>query len=66
MISTSDATTICAGDGQSDPINVALDSNMATNSSWVITDTSGLILGLPSGYLSIWMEQVQASVKYGI
>ena len=46
-ISTSDPTTICAGDGVDDPINVTLENNAATNSGWVITDTLGNILGLP-------------------
>ncbi len=48
-ISTTDPTTICAGDGIDDPINVALENNTGTNSAWVITDTLGNILGLPSG-----------------
>ncbi|MEO1623966.1 MAG: T9SS type A sorting domain-containing protein [Bacteroidota bacterium] len=46
-ISTNDPTTICAGDGQGDPIDVTLMDNEGTNSAWVITDTAGLILGLP-------------------
>ena len=48
LITTDDATTICAGDGQGDPIDVSLNDNMGTNSAWVITDTTGMILGLPT------------------
>ncbi|NNE25564.1 MAG: T9SS type A sorting domain-containing protein, partial [Saprospiraceae bacterium] len=38
---------ICAGDGIADSIQVVLEGNEGTNSAWVITDTSGLILDLP-------------------
>ena len=47
MISTSDPTTICSGDGQEDPINVTLTGNEGANSAWVITDANGSILALP-------------------
>ena len=47
IISTTDPTTICAGDGQEDPINVSLMGNVGANSAWVITDANGNILGLP-------------------
>ncbi len=39
---------ICAGDGQSDAFDVELTGNTG-NSSWVITDADGTILGLPPG-----------------
>ncbi len=48
-ISTTDPTTICADGNSPDPINVDLTGNMGTNSSWVITDPNGNILGLPPG-----------------
>ena len=48
-ITTNDPTTICAGDGNGDPINVALTGNEGANSGWVITDANGTILGLPPG-----------------
>ncbi len=38
---------ICAGDGVSDSIDVDLVGASGDNSGWVITDTSGLILGVP-------------------
>ncbi len=48
-ISTTDATTICAGDGVADPITVALTGEVGTNQAWVITDANGEILDLPVG-----------------
>ncbi|MFK8103858.1 MAG: T9SS type A sorting domain-containing protein [Saprospiraceae bacterium] len=48
-ISTNDPTTICAGDGFADPINVSLQNNVGTTSAWVITNTSNEILDLPAG-----------------
>ena len=39
---------ICAGDGIADPLNVELTGNIGDNSAWVITDTDGNILGLPT------------------
>ena len=47
-ISTSDPTTVCADDGTDDLINVTLTDNTGTNSQWVITDTTGVILDLPA------------------
>jgi len=47
VITTTDPTTICAGDGIPDPITVSLSGNSGDNSRWVITDESGNILGLP-------------------
>lgn len=38
---------ICAGDGIADPIEVNIDVTLGDESQWVITDTEGLILGLP-------------------
>ena len=48
-ITTTDPTTICAGDGEGNPIDVTLTDNEGTNSAWVITDPDGNILGLPPG-----------------
>ncbi len=48
-ISTNDPTTICAGDGEGDPIDVTLTGNVGTNSAWVITDPNNNILALPPG-----------------
>ena len=47
-IYTNDATTICAGDGEDDFINVNLSGADGANSAWVITDKNGYILGLPA------------------
>ena len=47
-IYTNDATTICAGDGDDDFVNVNLSGTEGANSAWVITDTDGNILGLPA------------------
>ena len=47
-ITTTDPTTICAGDGVADPIDVTLDGNVGANGTWVITDDAGNILGLPA------------------
>jgi len=46
-ITTNDPTTICAGDGVPNPINVDLMGNVGTNSAWVITDAAGTILAVP-------------------
>ncbi len=46
-ISTTDPTTICAGDDVPDPITVAISGNIGTNSRWIITDAVGTILELP-------------------
>ena len=43
----SDFTTICAGDGISDPLNVDLSSTEGQNVGWVITDDANNILALP-------------------
>ena len=48
MISTTDPTTICAGDGQEDLIDVSLANVTGSNSAWVITDVQGNILDLPT------------------
>ena len=47
MISTTDETTICVGDGESDSITVDATEGEGPNFAWVITDENGLILGLP-------------------
>ncbi|MEM6321746.1 MAG: hypothetical protein AAF960_29065, partial [Bacteroidota bacterium] len=49
VISTSDSTTICAGDNVADDIMVALSGNMGDSSQWVVTDTALNILELPNG-----------------
>ncbi len=46
-IATTDPTTICV-DGTADPINVSLTGEVGDSSQWVITDASGVILGLPA------------------
>jgi hypothetical protein len=46
-ITTSSPRLICAGDGEDDFVDVSLTGNVGENSSWVITDESGNILGLP-------------------
>ncbi|MCH2197859.1 MAG: T9SS type A sorting domain-containing protein [Flavobacteriales bacterium] len=47
-ISTEDETTICALDGEADPINVTLEGAEGSNFAWVITDDLGNILDLPA------------------
>ncbi len=39
---------ICVGDGVSDAFNVDISGATGTSQGWVITDTSGVILGLPT------------------
>ena len=47
-LSTTDPTTICAGDGIGDPIDVTLDGAVGDNMAWIITDAAtGNILALP-------------------
>lgn len=46
-ISTLQATELCLSDLMSDTIDVTLMGNNGTNSAWVITDTTGVILDLP-------------------
>ncbi|MBT8233226.1 MAG: T9SS type A sorting domain-containing protein, partial [Bacteroidia bacterium] len=50
-ITTDDFLTtvdLCVGDGISMPIDVLISDNEGPNEQWLVTDTSGLILGLPS------------------
>ncbi|NET31478.1 MAG: T9SS type A sorting domain-containing protein [Cyanothece sp. SIO1E1] len=47
-IYTNDATTICAGDGEDDFVDVNLSGAAGANSAWVITDDAGYILALPA------------------
>ncbi|MBX2876972.1 MAG: T9SS type A sorting domain-containing protein [Saprospiraceae bacterium] len=47
-IYTNDATTICAGDGEEDYVDVNLSGADGANSAWVITDDAGYILALPA------------------
>ncbi|WP_173021591.1 T9SS type A sorting domain-containing protein [Lewinella sp. W8] len=44
-----DVTSICAGDGEPDPLEVTLDGAEGANMVWVITDDSLNILDLPAG-----------------
>lgn len=47
-ISTTDPTTICVGDMMDDFVDVSIDdAGTGSNSTWVITDANGIILGLP-------------------
>ena len=47
-ISTTDPTTICAGDGVADPITVTTSGSTAgASTQWVVTDANGNILALP-------------------
>ena len=47
VISTNDPTTICANDGEADPIHVNVSGSSGSNTAWVITDDLGNILALP-------------------
>ena len=51
-VSTVDGSTsvyTCPGDGLADSLNFSVAGNVGTNFSFVITDTAGVILGLPAG-----------------
>ncbi len=49
-ISTTDPLTICVNDGIDEPINVTIDDGgIGANGAWVITDATGVIVGLPAG-----------------
>ncbi len=55
--------TFCVGDGEADFIGVneiALMGNVGTNTQWVITDQSGMILGLPSSFSDVDFETAGA------
>jgi len=39
---------ICVGDGINSPIDILISNNEGPNEQWIVTDTMGLILGLPS------------------
>ncbi len=47
-ISTTDSTTICAGDGNADLINVTLTGVVGANSKWFITDNTFNIISFPT------------------
>ncbi|MEM1119378.1 MAG: SdrD B-like domain-containing protein [Bacteroidota bacterium] len=47
IISTTDSTTICAGDGIADNITVTLTGNQGANNQWIVTSASLDILELP-------------------
>ena len=51
MISSSlgDTISVCAGDGMVDSIDVAVTGVIGSNSAWLITDTTGNIIDIPSG-----------------
>jgi hypothetical protein len=42
-------TTICTGDGVVEPLDITLTGNIGPNFRYIITDTTGLIQGLPPG-----------------
>jgi len=49
----------CVGDGEIDTIEtgmITLSGNTGTNSQWVVTDSDGMILGLPSTYEAVDFE----------
>jgi len=48
-IGTTDPTNLCLEDGIDDLIDVSLTGEAGTNSQWVITDDTGVILALPAG-----------------
>ena len=51
VISSDDLLTeidICVGDGITTPIDILISDNEGPNEQWIVTDTFGLILGLPS------------------
>lgn len=53
----------CVGDGEADHIAedaIALAGNMGTNSTWVITDADGNILGLPDHYTDVNFDEADA------
>ena len=53
LITTTDTTTFCVGEGVDDLINVEVnllqDDATYLETTWIITDTLGTILGLPAG-----------------
>jgi len=51
IITTDSLTSIstCTGDGIADSIDIILDTFSGDSTAWVITDTAGVILELPSG-----------------
>ncbi len=48
-LTTSDALTVCALDGNADVINVSTSGEAGSNSGWLITDSAGNILSGTSG-----------------
>jgi len=44
-----DFVTICTNDGIDEPLNVNLFDGIGANGAWIITDSNGIILALPSG-----------------
>ncbi|MDX1408711.1 MAG: hypothetical protein R3330_11275, partial [Saprospiraceae bacterium] len=48
MIATSDTTAFCVGDGTADLVNVSISGSSGDSMAWLITDTTGLSLGLPA------------------
>ena len=52
ILTTTDFLTsieICVGDGVDEPFSTILSDTIGPNFQWLVTDTSGLILGLPTG-----------------
>jgi hypothetical protein len=55
--------TFCVGDGLMDMImegDISLSGNSGTNSTWVITDDQGVILGLPATYSEVDFEDAES------
>lgn len=48
LITTTDNTTVCVGDGGADLITASLEGAEGENTQWVITDDAGVILELPA------------------
>ncbi len=57
----------CVGDGEADHISegaITLSGNMGTNSTWVVTDADGNILGLPDNYEDINFDEAEAGTCF--
>ena len=66
--------TVCGGDGVATPVDVELTGAVGDNSTWVITDTSGVIIGFPLappfnlggtrvGVLQIWSLSFEGAIQ---
>ena len=76
LTSDEGATTVivCGGDGMVEPVGVDLTGNVGDNSSWVLTDTSGVIIGFPLappfnlggtrlGVIQIWSLSFEGTIQ---